>query len=64
MTELAAIPPYEARIQTIYQSLKELIQDPQAPPCVVCNARQALAPIWQMVNDLDLGFEHLYYLEV
>lgn len=51
---------YEARVKAVYETLKELAGDPQAPPCVTANARKALASVWQIVNDLGLSFEQLY----
>ncbi|MDP2727015.1 MAG: hypothetical protein Q8P59_05690 [Dehalococcoidia bacterium] len=55
---------YEVKALEVYQSLKALASDAQAPPCVVANARKALASVWQIVNDLGLAFEQLYEYEV
>ena len=58
------IEGYEAKALETYQNLKALASDPDAPPCVVSNARRALASVWQIVNDLGLSFEQLYEYEV
>ncbi len=55
---------YELKALEVYQSLKTLAADPEAPPCVAANARKALASVWQIVNDLGLIFEQLYEYEV
>ncbi len=51
---------YESNLRQVYTLLKSLAADPAAPPCVVGNARKALAVIWQATNDLGLEFEQLY----
>ena len=50
----------EKEVVRLYTGLKELADREDAPPCVVHNARKALACLWQSVNDLDLVFEQLY----
>lgn len=50
----------EKKVLQVYESLKELCVDHTAPPCVTCNARKALAAVWQIVNDLDLVHEELF----
>lgn len=52
--------PLEKRIKTIYQELKEILRDENIPPSVRANAVQALAVVWQMMNDLVLDYEMLY----
>jgi hypothetical protein len=50
----------EADVLAIYTTLKTLASRTDLPPCVERNAKQALACMWQAVNDLDLDFEQLY----
>jgi hypothetical protein len=55
-----ALTPSEEQLLEVYARLKTLAADTQLPPCVDRNVKQALASMWQVVNDLNLEFEHLY----
>ena len=50
----------EEQLLEVYARLKTLAADTQLPPCVDRNVKQALASMWQVVNDLNLEFEQLY----
>ena len=54
----------ERELLRIYGGLKTLLRRDDLPPCVVSNARHALAALYQAVNDLDLVHEQLYDLGV
>lgn len=54
----------DREVLEIYSRLKQLAGRPGTPPCVGANARQALALLWQVVNDLDLEHEQLDHLGV
>ncbi|MBI4320795.1 MAG: hypothetical protein HY675_20070 [Chloroflexi bacterium] len=49
----------EGKVLSIYQDLKDLLRRPDLSPCVLFNARQALADMYPIVNDLGLLHEHL-----
>lgn len=50
----------EKKVLQVYELLKELSADRNAPACVTCNSRKALAVVSQIVNDLDLANEELF----
>ncbi len=50
----------EKKVLQTYELLKELIVDPESPPCIKANAQKALACMWQVVNDLDIAHEQLF----
>ena len=54
----------ERELLANYEALKRLAARDDLPPCVARNTREALACLWQIVNDLDLEFEQLYDLGV
>lgn len=54
----------EREVLAVYEALKGIVARDDLPPCVASNAREALACLWQAVNDLDLAFEQLYDLGV
>lgn len=54
--------PWEERVQIVYRELKEILKDDSLPPSVRANSVQALAVVWQMVNDLALEYEMIYDL--
>lgn len=37
-----------------YETLKGLLDDGSQPPAVTCNVKEAVASLWQAVNDLGL----------
>jgi hypothetical protein len=45
----------EQEVLEIHERLKALALRDDLPPCVVANARHALAATWQICNDLDLA---------
>ncbi len=45
----------EAQFLRIYGELKALATRDDLPPCAERNVKQALASLWQVVNDLDLS---------
>ena len=47
----------EREVLAVYDGLKRLQAREDAPPCLIANARFALASVWQIVNDLDLAHE-------
>ena len=65
-TDLLGTPltPRERDVLAVYETLKTLAAHDDLPPCVEGNVRKALACMWQVVNDLDLEYEQLYYLGV
>ncbi|MHC4222515.1 MAG: hypothetical protein ACYSX0_02710 [Planctomycetota bacterium] len=44
----------EKEVARVYADLRSLATRTDAPPCVVRNAKKALACLWQAANDLDL----------
>ncbi len=50
----------ERRVTVIYDELKEILRDETISPSLRANAIQALAVVWQMVNDLGLDYEMVY----
>lgn len=50
----------EAEIMEIYERLKALAARDDLAPCAVSNVRFATAAVAQVVNCLDLEWEHLY----
>lgn len=52
----------EEKVLEVYEILKELSLAKENPT-VSCNARRALASVWQIVNNLGLGFEQIYEYE-
>lgn len=52
----------EEKVLVAYECLKELslLED---NPTVSCNARRALASVWQITNNLGLKFEQIYEYE-
>lgn len=55
---------HEREIVAIYERLKALSSNADVAPCVRANARFATAAVWQMVNDLQIEWEHLYDIGV
>ena len=47
----------ERKILRAYQSLKALLLEPDLPPAAVAGIREAIASMWQVVNDLALRYE-------
>ena len=54
------LTPTESQLFEIYTALKAMAAQPDLPPCVERNVKQALASMWQVANDLNLEFEQLY----
>lgn len=52
----------EEKVLGVYELLKELSLA-EENPSVSCNARRALAAVWQIVNNLGLEFEQIYEYE-
>ena len=50
----------ENRVRCAYEDLKAILSKKDLPPSVKANSIQALAAVWLMVNDLNLGYEMLY----
>ena len=50
----------EEQLLRLYAELKTLAAREDLAPCVERNVKQALACMWQIVNDLNLEFEQLY----
>jgi hypothetical protein len=50
----------EKELVGLYTGLKGLIERDDLTPCVAANAREALACLYQAVNDLNLVHETLY----
>ncbi|MBI4317020.1 MAG: hypothetical protein HY675_00910 [Chloroflexi bacterium] len=57
-------PVVEEKVLRVYQDLKDILGRDDLPPSVRANAVQALACVWQIVNDLTLEYEMLYDLGV
>ena len=51
---------HEQALLSAYDTLKNLAQRDDLPPCAARNVRRALSALWQATNDLDLQFEQLY----
>ena len=47
----------EKKILRAYASLKALLQEPGLPPTAVANVKEAIASMWQVVNNLALRYE-------
>lgn len=60
----AASAEIEEKVSLVYRELKDLLRRDDLPPCVRANAVQALACMWQVVNDLALEYEMLYDIGV
>ena len=58
------ITELEQEILHVYTWLKSLEQREELTPCIKANVDVALGAMWQVVNDLDLEWEHLYELGV
>ena len=43
----------EQRVLAAYEGLKALLKE-DLPPCAAANVREAIATLWQVVNDLAL----------
>jgi hypothetical protein len=43
----------EQRVLAAYEGLKALLQE-DLPPCAAANVKEAIATLWQVVNDLAL----------
>lgn len=54
----------EKRLLHTYRELKALLREPDLAPGVRANLSQALASMWNIVNNLDLEFEQLYDLGI
>lgn len=54
----------EQQLLKAYADLKALAGQSDLPPCAERNVKQALACLWQVVNDLALEHEPLYDLGV
>lgn len=52
----------EQKVLSVYETLKELSMVKEIPT-VSCNARRALASVWQIVNNMGLEFEQIYEYE-
>lgn len=65
-TDLLGNPltPREREACAVYEALKALAAHGDLPRCMEGNVRKALACMWQVMNDLDVEYEHLYYLGV
>jgi hypothetical protein len=50
----------EAEMLALYRRLKALSSRDDLAPCVVMNLREAAASLWQVVNDLNLEWDHPY----
>jgi hypothetical protein len=57
-------PGLDAQVLRIYGELKGVLERDDLPPAVRSNAQQALAAMWQVVNNLGLEYEYLYDLGV
>ena len=57
-------PNLDAQVLRIYWELKAILERDDLPPAVRSNAQQALAAMWQVVNNLALEYEYLYDLGV
>ena len=55
---------FEGEVLRLYRETKALCARTDLPPCAARNLRASLAALYQVVNDLDLEFEHLYDLGV
>jgi hypothetical protein len=49
--------PTERRLLSSYRALDAVLAEPDLAPCVAANVREAVAALWQAVNDLGLRFE-------
>jgi len=49
--------PVERRILAAYRSLTALLAEPDLPPTVVANLKEAAATMWVLVNELGLRSE-------
>ena len=60
-TDLLGRPltPVEAELLDLYNRLKDLLQRDDLEPCARAAARNALAALWNGVNDLALEHEQL-----
>jgi hypothetical protein len=47
----------ERRILRAYRSLEALREEPDLPPTVVAGIEEAIASLWQVVNNLALRYE-------
>lgn len=54
------LTPTEKEIFDLYDRLRSLVQREDLTPCVRSNLRFATATLAQLVNDLNLEWEHLY----
>jgi hypothetical protein len=65
-TDLLGRPltPVEAELLDLYNRLKDLLQRDDLEPCARAAARNALAALWNGVNDLALEHEQLIDLGV
>ena len=54
----------ESELFDLYERLKKLSGRTDLAPCVLSNARFATAALWQIVNDLQIEWEHLYDIGV
>jgi hypothetical protein len=65
-TDLLGRPltPVEAELLDLYNRLKRLLERDDLPPCARAAARNALAALWNGVNDLALEHEQLIDLGV
>lgn len=48
------LSPVEARLLSAYEGLKALLHE-DLPPCAAANVKEAVAALWQVVNDLLLS---------
>ncbi len=53
-------PVLEEEVLRVYRDLKGILAREDIPPSLRANAIQALASVWQIVNDLTLDYEMLY----
>ncbi len=56
----------EERLVDVYERLKLVLakHGEELPPFMLCNARKALAALWQIANGLDTDPGHPYELGV
>jgi hypothetical protein len=48
------LTPAERQIVAAYRALLRVLHEPDLPPCATANVKEAVAAMWQVVNDLAL----------
>jgi hypothetical protein len=51
------LTPTERSLLAAHRALLRVLHEPDLPPCVAANVREAGAALWQAVNDLALRLE-------